>query len=132
VADIECIVVTPEKTALSVKASSVTIPMDDGQLGILPGRAPMIGRLGYGPMKIETTDGAQSYFIEGGFVQVTREAVNVLTDQLLTIDSISKPESEAQLEEALAMPSTSVELIQIKEKAVRRARAKVAITSKTN
>ena len=125
---IDCIVVTPEKTALSVSATSVILPMDDGQLGILPGRAPMIGRLGFGPIKIETAGQTYEYFIEGGFVQVTREAVNVLTDKLTELDEIQSAESEQALSAALDMPAHSPELAAIKDKAVRSARAKVSVS----
>ncbi len=33
-----CIVVTPETTALEETADFVALPLDDGEIGILPGR----------------------------------------------------------------------------------------------
>ena len=128
-AELKLVVVTPEKTELTVDASSVVVPMDDGQLGILPGRAPMIGRLGYGPMRVKSAEGETTYFIDGGFLQITPEAVNVLTDALKTMNSLVADEAKSDLETALQMPSNSVEQMQLKDKAVRRARAKVQATS---
>ena len=45
---VQCVVVTPERAVLDEPADFVSLPMYDGELGILPGRAPLIGRLGYG------------------------------------------------------------------------------------
>ena len=44
---LRCVVVTPERTELDREAEYVSLPMFDGELGVLKGRAPMIGRLGY-------------------------------------------------------------------------------------
>ncbi|HAC91444.1 MAG TPA: hypothetical protein DCF63_12565, partial [Planctomycetaceae bacterium] len=35
--DIQCLVVTPEKTQIDVKSTSVTVPLFDGEMGILRG-----------------------------------------------------------------------------------------------
>ena len=45
---LECVVVTPEETALETPATFVALPLFDGEIGIAPGHSPMIGRLGYG------------------------------------------------------------------------------------
>ncbi len=68
-AKLSCIVVTPEKTALEESTEFVALPLYDGEIGFMPGRAPMIGRLGYGELRF--TDGGQStrYYVDGGFVQ---------------------------------------------------------------
>src|SRR5258708_10617541 len=61
------VLVTPETTLLDEPVESLRFPLYDGQIGILPGRAPLVGRLGYGELKIRTTAGTQSYFLDGGF-----------------------------------------------------------------
>ncbi len=43
---VRCVVVTPEKTELDVKCDSLIVPLFDGELGILAGRAPMVDDLG--------------------------------------------------------------------------------------
>ena len=67
---LRCVVVTPEKTQLDREAEYVSLPMFDGELGVLKGRAPMIGRLGYGTMKLQTAAGPERYYIDGGFAHV--------------------------------------------------------------
>ncbi len=44
---IQCVVVTPEKTLFDEAVHFVALPLYDGELGVLPGRAPLIGRLGF-------------------------------------------------------------------------------------
>jgi F-type H+-transporting ATPase subunit epsilon len=83
---IHCVVVTPEKTELDVTCDFLTVPLFDGELGVLPGRAPMVGRLGNGILKVRNGSTDAKWLVEGGFVQITRTEVNVLTNR------ISKPE----------------------------------------
>jgi F0F1-type ATP synthase epsilon subunit len=47
---VHCVVVTPEKTELDAQCDSMILPLFDGLFGILPGHAPMVGRLGFGLM----------------------------------------------------------------------------------
>ena len=48
---IQCVVVTPERALLDERVDAVVLPMYDGELGVLPGRAPLIGRLGFGELR---------------------------------------------------------------------------------
>lgn len=120
----QCVVVTPEKTELRSEADSIVVPLFDGQLGVLKGRAPMIGRLGFGLMKLQTGGQEKEYFVDGGFVQVTRDAVYILTDRLLDPASIDAKKAEDDLQKALTLPATSPELMQARDRAVAQARAK--------
>lgn len=126
---LRCTVTTPEKTELDVSADSVTLPLYDGQIGILPGHSPMVGRLGYGIMEVKQSGQAQSYYIDGGFVQVTGESVAVLTDKLQSPSVITEAGAEEELREALALPAGQPALTAIKEKAVMRARARKQVAS---
>ena len=51
---LNCIVVTPEATALEAKADFVALPLYDGEIGSAGGHSPMIGRLGFGEMRLRT------------------------------------------------------------------------------
>ena len=48
----QCILVTPERTVRDEEADFVALTLFDGEIGIGPGHAPLIGRLGYGEMRI--------------------------------------------------------------------------------
>ena len=56
---IELIVVTPERQLLRETVVEVTIPGLDGQLGILPGHAPLITELGIGELGYRTATSSQ-------------------------------------------------------------------------
>src|SRR6476620_11045769 len=75
---VRCVVVTPEKAVLDQIAEMVILPMFDGELGVLPGRAALIGRLGAGELRLKSASGVTRFFVESGFVQVHNNVVSVL------------------------------------------------------
>src|SRR5438552_8500325 len=77
--DLQCVVVTPERAVLDEPVDFVALPLYDGELGVLPGRAPLIGRLGYGELRIRRGDSTRRFFVDGGFAQVRSNIVTVLT-----------------------------------------------------
>jgi F-type H+-transporting ATPase subunit epsilon len=124
---IECVVVTPERTMVDQLVDFVALPLSDGELGILPGRTPLIGRLGYGELR--TRDGAETrrFFVDGGFAQVRDDVVTVLTNRAIPADKIDTRIAAADLESALARVATN-DLDQAdKTKAVARARAQIRV-----
>jgi len=126
---VHCVVVTPEKTELDTTCDSLVLPLFDGELGIQPGRAPMVGRLGFGMLRIRTGSSVVEWFVDGGFVQVTRESVNILTDRLLKPSDINRKHAEADLERAMAIKSTTPETAALKDRSLAQARAKVRLGS---
>ena len=127
---VHCIVVTPEKTELDTTCDSMIVPMFDGELGIQPGRAPMVGRLGFGIMRIKLNSGVTEWFVDGGFVQITREGVYVLTDQLLKPDQIDRKAAEADLDQAMTIVANSQESAALKERSLARARTKMRLATR--
>jgi F-type H+-transporting ATPase subunit epsilon len=128
---VQCIVVTPEKTEVDLQATSVTVPMFDGELGVLKGHSPMVGRLGYGVLRVRQDEGQapETYFVEAGFVQVNNDVVSILTDRVTPMSEITYQLAEESLREALNMPSDDPESTLARAKACERARAMKRITS---
>ncbi|MBL6724934.1 ATP synthase F1 subunit epsilon [Rubripirellula sp.] len=122
---LRCVVVTPERTQLDREAEYISLPMFDGELGVMNGRAPMIGRLGYGTMKLQTAAGPERYYIDGGFAHVEGDVVNVLTGKAIPVDLLDSEEARNALQEALELPASSPEESQIKATAVMKARGQV-------
>ncbi len=122
---IRCVVVTPERTELDREADFVALPMFDGELGVQSGRAPMIGRLGYGVLRLQTSEGAKRYFVDGGFAQVEADVVSILTARAIAVDSLSVEEAGTALANALELASETPALAKIKDTAVRRARGQL-------
>ena len=122
---IRCVVVTPERTELDREADFIALPMFDGELVVQKGRAPMIGRLGYGVLRLQTAAGPERYFVDGGFAQVEEDLVSVLTGRAIAVDLLDSDEATQALGEALELPSETPEQSQIKNTAVLRARGQL-------
>lgn len=86
--ELKCVVVTPERTILDATVDSVVLPMFDGELGVLPGRAPLIGRLGPGELRTRHGGQVHRYFVDGGFAQVRANVVTVLTPRAQPAEKI--------------------------------------------
>ncbi|MEM7476970.1 MAG: ATP synthase F1 subunit epsilon [Planctomycetota bacterium] len=120
---LQCVVVTPEQTELDVSAQSVTVPMFDGEMGILKGHSPLVGRLGYGVLRINADGGTKNYFVEGGFVQVDNDVVSILTDKLIAMSEVTRSAADEAMQAAMEMPTDQPEVAAARERAVNRARA---------
>src|SRR5262249_61189620 len=78
---LQCTVVTPEKVVLDQVVDFVALPMYDGELGVLPGRAPLIGRLGPGELRVRRGNETQRFYVDGGFAQGRANVVTGLTSR---------------------------------------------------
>ncbi len=125
--ELRLVVVTPETTLLDEPVESLRFPLYDGQIGILPGRAPLVGRLGYGELKATTPAGELSYYVDGGFVQVQGSTVAILTSRSMPSDQINAEEAQEQLNAAISqVPTTDLEFA-AKERDQDRARSMLAL-----
>ncbi|MFN6104821.1 MAG: F0F1 ATP synthase subunit epsilon, partial [Planctomycetaceae bacterium] len=86
--NLQIVLVTPETTLLNEPVDSIRLPMFDGQLGIYPSRAPAVGRLGAGELRLVQGGSARSYYIDGGFVQVKGPVVSVLTNRATPVEQL--------------------------------------------
>ena len=122
---LRCVVVTPERTELDREAESISLPMFDGELGVLKGRAPLIGRLGYGTLRLQTAAGPERYYVDGGFAQVEGDVVSILTGRAIAVDLLDHEEARAALDTAHDLPGSTPEEMQIKSTALMRARGQL-------
>ena len=80
-AELEVQVVSPERVVYRGEASVLVAPAWDGQVGILPGHAPMITLLGMGRLSVDRAGGgAEEYYVAGGVLKVEADRVTVLTE----------------------------------------------------
>jgi len=128
--NLRIVLVTPETTLMDEPVEALRFPLFDGQIGILPGRAPLVGRLGYGELQITTGAGKRSYFIDGGFVQVKQGVVSLLTNRAQLAGSLDPKQAEDELQVAQQeSPHSDAEFAE-KEKDLVRARRKLALARK--
>jgi len=126
--ELRLVLVTPETTLLDEPVRSLQFPLFDGQMGVLPGRAPVVGRLGVGQLKIDQiAGGTKRYFVDGGFVQIKGSVVSLLTHRSVPVEEIDADQAASELAEALQQVPTSDAAIEQKQQAVDRARRMVAL-----
>ena len=126
----KCIVVTPEATILDVEAAFVALPLYDGEIGIGENHTPLVGRLGYGELRINSDKETTSYCVEGGFVEVMNNTVSLLTNWAVPSDSLDLDESRTELESALQKAATTEDQLNLKAQNVAAARARVRLAEK--
>jgi F-type H+-transporting ATPase subunit epsilon len=93
--------VSPEKLLVSRPVEMATIPAAEGDMGVLPGHAPMIVALRGGVISVrengQTTD---RLFVNGGFAEVTPDRCTVLADDATPLAQLSRATAESRIREA--------------------------------
>jgi F-type H+-transporting ATPase subunit epsilon len=111
---IELIIVTPERQLLREKVVEVTLPGADGQLGVLPGHAPLITELGIGELTYRGQGGSEGTLaIISGFSEVLGDRVTVLAETAERpeeIDLRRAEEAKKRAEERLAAAASDPEI----------------------
>ena len=123
-------VVTPEATLLETPAQFVALPLYDGELGVLPGRSPFIGRLGYGELRVVEGDKTRRYYLDGGFVQVAKNVVSILTNNAVPAEKLDAIAAADELAAARARTANTPELLEIRQRAQLQARAKIRVAER--
>ena len=126
-AKLQLIVVTPERTTLDEPVEGVSIPMFDGEQGILPGHSPLIGRLGPGELRTNIGGETKRFYVDGGFVQVVNDVVSVLTGRSIPVSEIDLAAAKEALVAAEAQAGNNSSLMEIKRKAVAQAKAQIRL-----
>jgi F-type H+-transporting ATPase subunit epsilon len=95
--------VTPEKLLLSRPTDMVVIPAAEGEMGVLPGHAPMIVLLRGGTIRLyQGGNVTDTLFVAGGFAEVTPERCTVLATEILKVAEVSRQAAASRLAEATA------------------------------
>lgn len=130
-ADLSLVLVTPERILFDRPVASIRVPLFDGSAGFYPGRAPLVGRLGIGELRLTDTAGAtESYFIDGGFVQVKGTVVSVLTNSAVVVSEISRKTAAAALDGARTERTKSDNEYTVASRRLEKARKMLALASK--
>ena len=111
---IELSVVTPERQLLKETVIEVDIPGVEGQLGILPGHAPLMTELGIGELSYRTATSSKpiSLSIVRGFAEVLGDRVTVLAETAERAEEIDLARAEAAMARAqkrLASSDTNID-----------------------
>jgi F-type H+-transporting ATPase subunit epsilon len=110
---IELIIVTPQRQLLREKVASVQLPGASGELGILPGHAPLITELGNSELSYQASGGEPVVLaVLSGFAEVLPDRVTVLAETAERpeeIDVERAKEALARAEKRLASTDPDVD-----------------------
>jgi len=93
-------IVTPDSRAYSDDVDMVVIPAAEGEMGVLPMHVPVMTQMHAGELVV-TKGGQQLHLAVGeGFVEITQDRVNVLTDMAIEEKAIDESAAEAAVKRA--------------------------------
>jgi F-type H+-transporting ATPase subunit epsilon len=75
-------IISPEAAVFDGEADSVVAPAFDGDVGILANHAPLMTVLGTGVLTVKAGGVARRFHVQGGFLQVVKNSVRVLAEQV--------------------------------------------------
>ena len=109
-----CKLVTPTAQLLDREAEYASIPAWDGLMGIQPGRAPMVARLGAGEFTVRILDDdgrptERAFFVNNGFAKMAGGELTILAEEAVAAETINETEQAEALKkaEAESMPEDS-------------------------
>jgi F-type H+-transporting ATPase subunit epsilon len=93
-------IATPDRLLVHERVSEVQVPGANGMMGILPGHAPLLSRLGIGELSYLAQGRRRCLSVSGGFVEVSQDHVRVLADTAEKADEIDVKRAEEALRRA--------------------------------
>lgn len=125
-------VVSAERVVFTGEADMVVAPGTMGVLGILPRHAPLLTSLNPGVLRIRRGDDEEIMAVSGGFLQVSNDRVEVLTDAAERAEEIDVARAEAARERAEQVlaehPRERSTEVEAAELALRRSLARLKVT----
>ncbi len=71
-----------------------------GELGILPGHAPLLTELSPGPIQLRMSEGEEIFYVKGGFLEVQPDSVHILADDAIRSQGLSEEAATKARQEA--------------------------------
>jgi F-type H+-transporting ATPase subunit epsilon len=73
-------IITPTKSVFDRDVDMVIMQTIDGQIGVMPGHAPIVNVLGYGLLRAYIEEEVENFAIFGGFCDINQQGATVLAD----------------------------------------------------
>ncbi|MCB1685749.1 MAG: F0F1 ATP synthase subunit epsilon, partial [Pseudomonadales bacterium] len=84
-------IVSAEQEIFSGRVTMVSATGTIGELGIMPGHAPLLTGIRPGPVRLKKDDGEEEvFYASGGFLEVQPGVVTILADTALRADDIDE------------------------------------------
>jgi F-type H+-transporting ATPase subunit epsilon len=120
-----CVIVTPEQQVLDESLTQAILPAHDGLVGVLTDRAPLLVKLGQGPLRVDLAGGqTRHFYVEGGIAQMKDNRLTVLTQEATPASEIDAEAARAEYNEAVARRITGDYTAEDRSRQLTRAGAK--------
>jgi len=125
----QCTVVTPEEKLFEGAITQAIVPAHDGLVGILTNRAPLLVKLGVGPLQLDISDTRKEFFfVDGGVAQMKDNRLTILTTEAQRASDIDYEAARAEFEQAKLMRGTDAQSLERRQHQMQRAMAKEALS----
>jgi F-type H+-transporting ATPase subunit epsilon len=97
---IRCEIVSQDRLVFEGDVDIVIVPGALGEMGILPGHAPLLSTLEIGVIRVKTADEEEVFTVTGGFVEVQPDIVTIMADAAENVQEIDIQRAEEAMERA--------------------------------
>lgn len=100
---IRCEIVSQDRLVYEGDADIVMVPGSSGEMGILPGHAPLLSSLEMGVIRVKIGDDEEIFTVTGGFIEVQPDIVTIMADAAEYVEDIDIERAEKAMERASRM-----------------------------
>lgn len=97
---IRCEIVSQDRLVFEGDADIVVVPGALGEMGILPGHAPLLSALEMGVIQVKKDQIEQVFTVTGGFIEVQPDIVTIMADAAENVEEIDEDRARQAMERA--------------------------------
>ena len=97
---IRCEIVSQDRMVFQGDADIVILPGEMGEMGILPGHAPLLSSLKLGVIRVKHGGEEDVFTVTGGFVEVQPDIVTVMADAAENVEEIDIERAQKAMKRA--------------------------------
>lgn len=124
-------VVTPDRILFDDIVDMVILRSTEGDLGVQPGHYSLSLLLGYGALRLKTSDGERVMAVMGGLAEIINDEITIMSDAAEWPEDIDKARAEAakqRAEQRLAFKEGSMD-VRRAELAMRRSLVRMEVST---
>jgi F-type H+-transporting ATPase subunit epsilon len=108
-------IVSAEASIFSGLATFVTLPGEQGELGVFPKHTPLITRIKPGTVRVQKADGSgdEFVFVAGGILEIQPDAVTVLADTAIRGKDLDEARANQAIQTARDLKEKSTDKVEI-------------------
>lgn len=97
---IRCEIVSQDRLVFEGDADIVIVPGSLGEMGILPGHAPLLSALEMGVIRVKMDQEEEVFTVTGGFIEVQPDIVTIMADAAENVEEIDVQRAQQAMERA--------------------------------